>query len=221
MLSPFPIYPSLLAFNIVCLGESLASVVKAGAAGLHFDIMDGQFVPNLTFGPMILQELRPLTELPFHAHLMVYTPEALIQPMVEAGATRLYLHPESTPHIHRALTQVRDAGLEAGVAINPGTPMMMLEPLLELVDGILVMSVDPGFGGQAFLPITYQRLAELRDMLARHGVSPSVECDGGVDLTTIAPLARMGMTGAVVGTGLFHNGDPCASLRQLQQAVID
>ncbi len=219
-MKPFPIYPSLLAFNFTCLGEAVASVIEAGAAGLHFDIMDGQFVPNLTFGPMIVQALRPLTELPFHAHLMVYTPGTLIPSLAEAGATRLYLHPESTPHIHRALCHVREAGLEAGVALNPGTPIVMLEPLLELVDGILVMSVDPGFGGQAFLPITYQRLAELHDLLAHHDVHPSVACDGGVDLDTIGPLARMGMTGAVIGTGLFHNGDPGDSLRRLQQAVI-
>lgn len=218
-MKPFPIYPSLLAFNFSCLGEALTSVIEAGAAGLHFDIMDGQFVPNLTFGPMVVQALRPLTDLPLHAHLMVYTPEALIQPLAEAGATRLYLHPESTPHIHRALCRVREAGLEAAVAINPGTPIIMLEPLLELVDSILVMSVDPGFGGQPFLPITYQRLAELRELLAHHDVTPSVHCDGGVDVTTIGPLARMGMTGAVVGTGLFHDGDPGESLRRLQQAV--
>jgi ribulose-phosphate 3-epimerase len=215
----FPIYPSLLSFDFACLGTQVAELAAAGAAGLHFDVMDGQFVPNLTFGPLVVKALRPITDLPFSAHLMVYTPEALIGPLADAGANRLYLHPESTPHIHRVLGQVRDAGLEVGVAINPGTPIIMLEPLLELVDGVLVMSVNPGFGGQSFLPTTFGRLAELRDLMMRHGVSPSVECDGGVDLNTIGPLARAGMTGAVVGTGLFYNGDPADGLLRLQQAA--
>lgn len=218
-MNTFPIYPSILAANFANLGADVAVVTAAGAAGLHFDLMDGQFVPNLTFGPLMLSVLRPLTDLPFIAHLMVYTPEALIGPLADAGATRLYIHPESTPHIHRVLCQVRHAGLETGVAINPGTPIVMLESLLDIVDGILVMSVDPGFGGQAFQTSTYQRLAALRDLLLRHEVSPSIECDGGVNLTTIGPLARLGMTGAVIGTGMFRDGDPGDALRRLQQAV--
>lgn len=218
--TPFPIYPSLLAFDFSHLRDQVATVEAAGAAGLHFDLMDGQFVPNLSFGPLVPAALRSLTGLPFWAHLMVYTPEALIGPLAEAGATRLYLHPESTPHIHRALSQVRQAGMEAGVAINPGTPITMLEPILDLVQGVLVMSVNPGFGGQAFIPNTYERLRQLRALMDRLGVSPSIECDGGVDLTTIGPLAQAGMTGAVVGTALFRAGDPAQTLRQLQKAAV-
>ena len=219
MSNPYPIYPSVLSFNFACLGADVAVLETAGAAGLHFDVMDGQFVPNLTFGALVVRALRPLTGLPFEAHLMVYTPEQFIRPLAEAGASRLYVHPESTPHIHRVLCQVRDAGLEAGVAINPGTPILMIEPLLDMVDGILLMSVNPGFGGQAFLPITYQRLTALCELLAQHGVTPSIKCDGGVDLSTIGPLAHLGMTAAVVGTGLFRDGDPGNSLPRLQQAV--
>lgn len=216
---PFPIYPSVLAFDFACLGDQVVQLETAGASGLHFDLMDGQFVPNLTFGPMVLAALRSRTTLPFWAHLMVQTPEALIGPLADAGATRLYLHPESTAHIHRALSLVRSAGLEVGVAINPGTPILQLEAVLDLVDGVLVMSVNPGFGGQSFIPTSVARVAQLRALMDRLGVSPSVECDGGVDLTTIRPLAQAGMTGAVVGTGLFKAGDPAVTLRRIQEAA--
>ena len=215
-MNDFPIFPSLLAFDFAQLGEQVAVVEAAGATGLHFDLMDGQFVPNLTFGPLVVKALRPLTALPFWVHLMVYTPEALIIPLAEAGATRLFVHPESTPHIHRVLSQVRDAGLETGIAINPGTPISALEPVLELADGVLVMSVNPGFGGQAFIPSSIGRVAQVRALAERLGLSPSIECDGGVDLNTIRPLADVGMTGAVVGTALFRDGDPAGTLRRLQ-----
>lgn len=219
-MSGYPIFPSMIAADFTRLGEQVDAAVAAGAAGLHFDIMDGQFVPNLTFGPLVLDALRPRTTLPFYTHLMIYTPEAMIRPLVDAGATRLYLHPESTPHIHRALSQVRDAGVEVGVAINPGTPLVMLEPLLAMVDGVMIMSVNPGFGGQAFIPSAVERVAQVRAMVERLGVSVSITCDGGVALDTIGPLARAGMTGAVAGTSVFGNGgDVAANVRALQEAA--
>lgn len=211
----FPIFPSLLAFDFARLAKQVRVLDGAGAAGFHFDLMDGQFVPNLTFGPMLLKALRPVTALPFWAHLMVYTPEAYIEQLAAAGAARVYLHPESTVHIHRALSQVRNAGLEVGVCINPGTPLVTLEPLLEMVDGVLIMSVNPGFGGQAFIPATLGRLRQLCQMMARLGVCPSVECDGGVDADTLPALIEVGMTGAVVGSALFKGGDPARTLQAL------
>lgn len=217
--SLYPIYPSLLAFDFAHLADQVAELEAAGAAGFHFDIMDGQFVPNLTFGPMVLQAVRRHTSLPCWAHLMVYTPEALINEFAEAGADRLYLHPESTPHIHRALSLVRNAGMQVGVAINPGTPMQVLEPVLELVDGVLVMSVNPGFGGQPFLPAAVGRVAQLRALMDRLGVAPSIECDGGVDAETIGSLAQAGMTGAVVGTALFREHTPAETLRLIANQV--
>jgi len=206
----------VLAFDFARLAEQVAAVEAAGAAGLHFDLMDYQFVPNLTFGPMVLQALRPHTALPFAAHLMVYHPEAQIEALARAGANRLYLHPESTPHIHRVLGQVRDAGLEAGVSINPGTPISILEPILGLVDGVLLMSVNPGFGGQSFIPASIGRVAEVCRLMAQLDVSPSLAVDGGVGYDTIGPLAAAGMTAAVVGTALFHEHDPAGTLRRLQ-----
>ncbi|MHB0937847.1 MAG: ribulose-phosphate 3-epimerase [Armatimonadota bacterium] len=216
MPNTFPIYPSILAFDFARLAEQVAAVEAAGAAGLHFDVMDGHYVPNISFGPMVLQALRPHTKLPFFAHLMIYTPELYIEPTVKAGADRIYLHPEATPHIHRALGMVREAGVEVGVAINPGTPLNVLEPILGMVDGVLIMSVNPGFGGQAFIPAAIGRVAELRRLMLKLDVSPSIEVDGGVDYTTIGPLAAAGMTGAVVGTALFNEGDPAGTLRRMQ-----
>ena len=215
----FPINPSLLAFDFACLRDQIAAVEAAGAAALHFDVMDGHFVPNLTFGPLMLEAVRPLTRLPFHAHLMVYHPETYIAPLAAAGAARLYIQPEATPHIHRVLGEVRAAGLEPAVAINPGTPLVMLEPILDLVEAILVMSVNPGFGGQPFLPSAIGRVAELSARLERLRLRPAIECDGGVDAETIVPLARAGMTGAVIGTALFRDGDPAGTLRRIQQAA--
>lgn len=213
---PFPIFPSILAFDFARLAEQVAAVESAGAAGLHFDLMDDQFVPNLTFGPMVLAALRPHSALPFYAHLMVFNPEALIEPLVKAGATRVFAHPESTPHIHRVLGRIRDAGLEVGVAINPGSPIITLEPILHMVDSVLLMSVNPGFGGQAFIPNSVGRVAEIRALMRRLDLSPSLEVDGAVDYNTIGPLAAAGMTGAVVGTALFHENDPGGTLRRLQ-----
>ena len=215
----FPILPSLLAFDFARLAEQVAAVEAAGAAGLHFDLMDGQFVPNLTFGPMVVKALRPHTRLPIGAHLMVYTPEALVDTLAKAGATRVYIHPEATPHIHRALMQVREAGLEVGVAVNPGTPILQLEPILHMVDAVLVMSVNPGFGGQAFIPEAVERVAQLRALLDRLGVSPVIECDGGVDADTIGPLAQAGMTAAVVGSALFRGGSPAQNLLKIAAAA--
>jgi len=217
MPNAFPIYPSILAFDFARLAEQVMVVEAAGAAGLHFDVMDGHFVPNISFGPLVLRALRPHSKLPFYAHLMIYTPEQYIAPIVKAGANRVYVHPEATPHIHRVLGLIRETGAEVGVAINPGTPLNMLEPILGMVDGVLIMSVNPGFGGQAFIPSSIGRVAELRALLQKLDVSPSIEVDGGVDYDSIGPLATAGMTGAVVGTALFHEGDPAATLHRLQK----
>jgi ribulose-phosphate 3-epimerase len=217
---PYPIHPSILAFDFSCIGEQMRALDAAGAEAFHFDVMDDHFVPNLTFGPMVLRTLRTLTARPFHAHLMVYHPDAYVPRMAEAGVQRLYAHPESTPHINRTLGYIRDAGMEVGVSINPGTPIAMLEPLLEMVDAVLVMSVNPGFGGQAFLPITYRRLEQLRALMDRLGVAPAIEVDGGVDVETIGPLTRAGMTEAVVGTALFRNSDdPATTMRTIAEAA--
>ncbi len=219
MTDQYPIFPSLLAFDFSRLAEQVRALDAAGAAGFHFDLMDGHFVPNLTFGPLLLAALRPVTQKPLWAHLMVYHPEDYLAPLRDAGASRVYIHPESTPHIHRALSLARERGLEAGVALNPGTPLDALRPVLEIASGVLMMSVNPGFGGQHFIPATVGRVEALRTLTKRLGVSVSIECDGGVNAQTIGPLAAAGMTGAVVGTALFGGKDPAVTLRALARAA--
>ncbi len=214
----YPIHPSILAFDFSRIGEQMRVLDAAGAEAFHFDVMDDHFVPNLTFGPCVIRALRPVTARPFHAHLMVEHPDAYISRLADAGVQRLYAHPESTPHINRTLGAIRAAGLEVGVSINPGTPIDALEPLLEMADAVLLMSVNPGFGGQAFLPLTYRRLAQLCALMHRLGATPVVAVDGGVDATNIAVLAQAGMTEAVVGTALFQ-GDPIETMRDIAEAA--
>lgn len=215
----FPVFPSLLAFDFTCLAGQIAELDHAGAAGFHFDVMDGQFVPNLTFGALVVRTLRPYTPLPFRVHLMVYTPEMLIEEFAAAGANRLYIHPESTPHIHRVLSQVRQAGLEVGVAINPGTPLNVIEPVIDLLDGVLLMTVNPGFGGQPFLENSYRRIAKLRTMLDEAQSPATIECDGGIDAKNIVRLAQAGMSSAVIGNALFVHQDPSGALKEIHAAI--
>jgi ribulose-phosphate 3-epimerase len=215
----FPIAASILAFDFARLGAQVTALAAAGVASFHFDVMDMHFVPNLSFGPLVLQALRPLTTLPFHAHLMTEAPERYIDLYAAAGAQRVYVHVEATPHINRVLAQVREAGMEPGVTLNPGTPIATLAPVMEMADAVLVMSVNPGFGGQAFLPITYRRLTELGMLAAELGVTPVIAVDGGVDVAQMRPLAAAGMTEAIIGTALFRGGDAVATLARLHEAV--
>lgn len=216
----FPIFPSVLAFDFARLGEITAQVEKGGASGLHFDVMDNHFVPNLSFGAMVAAALRKRTNIPIHAHLMTYKPETLISPFHDAGVNLIFIHPESTPHIHRLLAQIKSMGMQAGIAINPGTPLNVIEPVADMLDSILIMSVNPGFGGQSFIPTTYNRLRELCKIINKSGINPTIQCDGGVNLNTIKLLKEAGMTAAVVGSALFINNNPETEITELQKAVL-
>ncbi len=218
-MNKYPIYPSLLAFDFARLGEQTAQVEAGGAAGLHFDVMDNHFVPNLTFGAMIAAALRKKTSIPIHAHLMTYHPETLVQPFHDAGVNLIFVHPESTPHIHRLLGQIKSLGMQAGIAINPGTPVSIIEPVADMLDAVLIMSVNPGFGGQSFIPATYHRLRKLCQMMNTLKLNPMILCDGGVNIDTIKPLSEAGMSAAVVGSALFVNGDPGGEIVRLQNAA--
>ena len=201
------IAPSLLAADFARLREEVAAVEAAGADWLHFDIMDGHFVPNISFGPLVLNALRRHTQLPFDVHLMIAPVDPFIQAFVEAGANHVMLHPEAGPHLHRSLQHIRAHGLKSGVVLNPATPIDAVAWVLDLVDIILVMSVNPGFGGQQFLPSQLPKIAALRRMIdaADHPIALSV--DGGIVPATAAQAVGAGADTLVAGTAVFAAPD--------------
>lgn len=211
--------PSLLSADFSRLPEQVTAVQEAGADGIHLDVMDGHFVPNLTFGPLVVAAVRRLTDLPLDVHLMVERPETLLPAVAEAGADLITVHVEATPHVHRAVQQIRALGCRAGVALNPGTPVTAVEPLLAEVDLILVMSVNPGFAGQAFLPLALDKLRALRAMVPSKGQRPWLQVDGGIDART-APLAvAAGADVLVAGSAVFNHRPVADNLHQLRRAT--
>lgn len=211
------IAPSILAANFAKLGEDVRIVEEAGADIIHVDIMDGHFVPNISLGIPVLASLRKATRLPLDVHLMIEQPEFYIEDFIRAGGNRILVHQEATVHLDRALAMIRELGAEAGAAINPATPVTMLSEVLDKVDTVLVMTVNPGFGGQKFISNTYEKIRQLNQMRARYNASFRIEVDGGVDLENTAELARAGANTFVAGTSIFHTADPAAATRQLKK----
>jgi ribulose-phosphate 3-epimerase len=200
------IVPSILPADLARLGDEVAALEEAGADLIQWDVMDGQFVPNLTVGPDVVAAARRHTALPFEAHLMVLTPEVLAPRWVEAGCSRLIVHAESVTHLHRTLGAVRELGVSAGVALNPATPAVAVAHVLDLVDLVLVMTVNPGFGGQGYLPTMAPKVAEVRRLVDAAGVEVAIEVDGGIGPGTIAHAAAAGARAFVAGSDLY--GDP-------------
>jgi ribulose-phosphate 3-epimerase len=211
------IAPSILAANFAKLGEDVRVVEEAGADIIHVDIMDGRFVPNISLGIPVVASLRKATRLPLDVHLMIEQPELYIEDFIRAGGSRILVHQEATVHLDRALAMIRELGAEAGAAINPATPVAMLTEVLDKVDTVLVMTVNPGFGGQKFIPNTYEKIRQLNQMRARYNASFRIEVDGGVDLENTAELAQAGANTFVAGTSIFHTADPAAATRQLKK----
>ena len=198
--------PSILAADFARLGEEVAAAATAGADELHLDVMDGHFVPNLTFGPGVVAAIRRTTDLPLHAHLMAAPAEPLIKPFVEAGADIITAHIEAGPNIHRTLQDIRAHGKQAGVALNPGTPAKMLDYLFDLVDRILIMTVNPGFGGQSFIDSQVEKVAAVRRRLDKDGRQIEIEVDGGINVETAPHVIAAGADILVAGTAVFASG---------------
>jgi len=213
------IAPSILASDFSKLGEEIRSMENAGADWIHIDIMDGHFVPNLTFGPPIVSMVRSVTKLPFDCHLMVENPELLFPALAAAGADRITVHPEACVHLHRTLTEIKALGMKAGVALNPHTPLSVLEYILDEIDLVLIMTINPGFGGQSFLPAMLPKLQQLRDMLVSRGRSDIyIQVDGGINADTAALVTAAGANSLVAGTYIFSNENRAEAITQLRSA---
>jgi ribulose-phosphate 3-epimerase len=203
---PVRIAPSILSADFARLGEEIRAVEAAGADWIHIDVMDGHFVPNLSMGPQVVKAIRPVTRLPFDVHLMISPADPYLDVFAEAGADTLTVHPEAGPHIHRTLQHIKSLGKRAGVVLNPGTPAKMLDYLLDLVDLVLVMSVNPGFGGQHFLDGQLKKIAAIRSMIDKSGREIDLEVDGGIDPDSAARCIEAGADALVAGTSVFRGG---------------
>ena len=200
------IAPSILSADFARLGEEIRAIEAAGADWVHIDVMDGHFVPNLTIGPMVVKALRPHTKLPLDVHLMISPVDSFLDAFAEAGADIITVHPEAGPHIHRTLQRVKALGKLAGVSLNPGTPAKMLDYLIDTVDLVLVMSVNPGFGGQSFIESQLKKIAAIRKMIDATGRDIRLEVDGGVDAGNAARIVEAGADVLVAGTATFRGG---------------
>ena len=213
---PIRIAPSLLAADFRRLGEEVAAIEAAGADWLHLDIMDGHFVPNISFGPGLVKALRPACRLPFDVHLMIAPADPYLAAFAEAGADLISLHPEAGPHLHRSLQTIRGLGKKAGVVLNPATPVGAVEPVLDLCDLVLVMSVNPGFGGQSFLRSQLAKIAALRGMIDATGRDIALQVDGGVTAATARDCRDAGADVLVAGTAVFGTMDYAAAIAGLR-----
>ena len=215
------IAPSILAADFARLGEEISAVAAAGADYIHVDVMDGHFVPNITIGPAVVGAVRGATDLPFDVHLMISPVDPYIEEFAKAGANILTVHPEAGPHLHRTIQRIKAAGLKAGVALNPATPAGVVAPVLEELDLVLVMSVNPGFGGQKFIASQLDKIAALREMIDRTGKNILLEVDGGVDPTTAPKAIAAGANMLVAGSAVFRGGAGAYAdnIRALRSAI--
>ena len=214
------IAPSILAADFSRLGREIEAVERGGAAILHVDVMDGHFVPNITVGLPVVKSIARATQLPIDAHLMIAEPGRYAEQFVGAGAAMVSVHVEADPHLHRTLMSIKAAGAQAGVVLNPATPLGCLEEALHFVDYVLLMSVNPGFGGQRFIPTSIDKLRRLRRIIDERRLNVRIEIDGGIDLENIATVVAAGAEIVVAGSAIFGRPDPEAALRELREATV-
>jgi ribulose-phosphate 3-epimerase len=213
------IAPSILSADFAALAEAVAAVERGGADLIHVDVMDGHFVPNLTMGPSVVKALKRVAKVPLDVHLMITDPDRYIGPFAEAGAAMISVHVEVLPHLHRTIGAIKQLGVKAGVVLNPATPVLAIREIAADVDFVLVMSVNPGFGGQTFIPHSESKLAEVRALLDAAGSAAPIEIDGGIDLTTVGRVVRAGARILVAGSAIFNAPDPERATVELRAAA--
>lgn len=222
-MTDFRIAPSILSADFARLGEEVSQVIQAGADLIHFDVMDNHYVPNLTFGPMVCAALKPYATVPIDVHLMVEPVDDLITAFAKAGADIITFHPEASRHIDRSLALIRDLGCQAGLVLNPATPVYVLENVLDRLDMVLLMSVNPGFGGQSFIPQTLVKIKQVRDLMdfyaAESGRRIAIEVDGGIKFENIAAVAAAGADTFVAGSAIFGQPDYQAVIQQMRSQL--
>ncbi|MDN3426117.1 ribulose-phosphate 3-epimerase [Microbacterium sp. APC 3898] len=212
------IAPSILAADFAKLGEEVLEVEKAGADWIHVDVMDGHFVPNISFGPIVLNAIRPLTKLPMDVHLMIENPDLYIEEFAKAGADFITVHVEACPHLHRTIQLIRSFGVKPGVVLNPHTPIETIQHVLEDIDLVLFMTVNPGFGGQKFIHSVVPKVKQLSDIIKEKGLSIEIEIDGGINEETIKPCAEAGATVFVAGSAIYSKKDRTQALQAIRKA---
>jgi len=213
------IAPSILSADFTKLGEEIKAIEKAGADYIHIDVMDGHFVPNITVGPMIVKAARKVTNLPLDVHLMIVNPERYIDDFVRAGSDLITVHVETVTHLHRLLGVIRDTGIKAGAALNPATPLSSIEHVLNNLDMVVLMTVNPGFGGQSFISEVLPKIEELKKMIDQKGMEVNIEVDGGINIENIAQVARAGANVFVAGNAIFGSQDYAETIVLMREKI--
>jgi ribulose-phosphate 3-epimerase len=215
------IAPSILSADFTRLGEEVKRVEQAGADYIHIDVMDGHFVPNITIGPMIVSAVRQVTELPLDVHLMISNPDFFVEAFVEAGADIITVHAEAVNHLHRSIQYIRAAGARSAVSLNPASPLEMIEYVLDDLGMVLLMTVNPGFGGQAFIPGVIPKIESMREMIDKRGLDIELQVDGGIGPQTIGPVSLAGANVFVAGSAIFHSDDYAETIRLMREGMVE